>query len=99
METIGGGKGARTGNQGGEADGRQFEDEGVYESFWKPKGPTLGSTTRIMEQGSTCAGPPQTRVGRFLSTETGKSGLEEFGRGEGDSDCVTDHQVGAGGGD
>ena len=55
-------------------------------------------TMHIVERGGTHAGAQHTWAGRFLDKDTGKLGLEKFGRGEGDSDCVTKHQVGAGGG-
>ena len=83
---------------GGDADGRQFKDWGVHGFFGKPEGTKLGSTNRRVEWGSIHAGSQCTRSGRFSDMDTGKLGMERFGRGEGDSDHVTEHQVGAGGG-
>ena len=68
----------------------------MYKSFGKLEGSILGSTERRVEQGGMRAVPPHMRAGRLSGTGIGQSELEGFGRGEGDSDSVTEHQVGAG---
>ena len=52
----------------------------------------LGSSTHRMEQDGTRAGTQHTRDGILLDTDTGRLVPERFGIGEGDSDCVTQHQ-------
>ena len=64
-------------------DGRRGKDWGVHEVLGTPGGPTLGSTIRRVEPGGTCAGAHRTWTGRFSDTDTGKSGMKRFGRGEG----------------
>ena len=59
----------------------------------------LGSTALRVERAGTREGPLRTRAGILLGTDTGMSGIEEFGLVKGDTDCVAEHQIGAGGGD
>ena len=83
---------------GGETDGRPGGDWGVHRVLGKPGGTILGSTTHRVERSGTHAGAQHTRAGKVSDMDTGQSGLERIGRGEGDSDRVTKHQVEAAGG-
>ena len=70
----------------------------MHRVLGKPGGPILGSTTHRVERSGTHAGAQHTRAGKVSDMDTGQSGLERIGRGEGDSDRVTKHQVEAAGG-
>ena len=58
----------------------------------------MGSDTRRLERCGTCAGTQSSQAGRLLDTGTGYLEPESSGRGEWDSDRVTQHQVGVDGG-